>query len=793
MLILPFHVKHCPFCGVYVKPENLGRHIQRVHPQYAYGVDKILIPSEDCPICGRRNLSKARYGLPICDEHYVKDSRKFLIKNFYLKLKKKNNAELASDPEAAFWALNSQLHMINNLLGWEPEKINESRFLMFNEASAFTGYFLLRLIEAVPNVEEVMYTVASSNKTVQESEKLRAKIAKLLILLDAEFELFLAIKFAATGYYDIAVDDEQSPSIILIVPSTTEKSIQNLLLMRLRDANEQWHGTFRRVAFPYGTSSARDEYGVSFTFDRSKIKDHFEVFEQCWNEVFHTCTRLTAADFEKLWDWLEWVVSEDGITVENQGHATYFADYRDFDLEKDLIFEVLDEVLPEVHERLDLSSPKELSKSDPYLLEFFRLADLARGFRVLTPKGVIYYFPCRKWFYNKLTPVFIKFCRKLGISGECFEKDVHMFFNFYSKVGIKLGGKSALGIMIEPRPIIPKCLKVITSRSNPWKVLETNYRFSLSESSLSKSIGKSGEIDLIVYANMNLYLIELKALNFESRQAIKYLREKAPLQCAKYAAWVREQSQFENFLRRHGIREDQLNSVRIVICSSGAFYDLYAECKETGERFAIVPEYVLFSTMAGFFTLSLKEPFPTRIENIAAGLKIVSERIPRIAMVDINREIRKKVSEELISWIKLITFDRRQEYMHPIIDEHLPEAISFFESTLLMNEFYLGNTTKWILPKPLLVKEVGKYKFYLGTQLGDAGTTIVCDNCKSAIKFYWPREENADFEKIQAMVSSSKCLLCGKPLTKSNDSTGIKRMMAMIMSKLKYEISVLAY
>jgi hypothetical protein len=243
----------CPLCNVSLKPENLGKHIERVHPRYSSGVAKISIDLRICPICGNINDSlKTKWGLSICNKHYVKDARHFLIKNFYLKLKEKNNMELVSEPETVFWMLNLQLHRINALLGWEPEKAGDMQFLMFTETSAFTGYLLLRVIEAVPNVKEMMYSFAESDKPIRPPKKFQSKVAKLLMLMDAEFELFVAIKFAASGYYDIAIDDESYPKFVLIIPNSQAESVRRLLLLRLKDANEQWHGTFRKVFFPMG-------------------------------------------------------------------------------------------------------------------------------------------------------------------------------------------------------------------------------------------------------------------------------------------------------------------------------------------------------------------------------------------------------------------------------------------------------------------------------------------------------------------------------------------------------------
>lgn len=122
--------ENCPLCGVYVKSENIGRHINRVHPRFSQETYKILIDPQKCPICGNTNdLLKTKNGLSIYDSHYVRDVRPFLVRNFYIKLKERNNAELANNPDAAFWAIRSQLDFLFGSLGWVPEDATEAQFL----------------------------------------------------------------------------------------------------------------------------------------------------------------------------------------------------------------------------------------------------------------------------------------------------------------------------------------------------------------------------------------------------------------------------------------------------------------------------------------------------------------------------------------------------------------------------------------------------------------------------------------------------------------------------------------
>ena len=772
----------CPFCGVYVKQENLKRHFEHVHPKFSEDFLTIVSVSGECPICGKRkDVSTNRYKIPICNEHYVKDIRPFLVKDHYIKLKGDNDKVLSIQPDAAFWMLYLQLQGINALLGWEPENISEQQFLQFNEVSAFTGYALLRLLEAVPDFAEKMYFYAESEKPLVMPKKLEPIIGRLSVRMNAEFELFTGIKLGSNSYYDIAVDNELSPKSIILVPSLHAESIDGLLRLLLRDANEQWHGTFRKILVPTGESTAHDESGASFSFKRSLVKENFEVFKLCWKETFGNETKMSSEDFEKLWDWLDWVVSFQGITENNQNNATYFTDYVSFGLDKNLVFQTLNEVLPQAEDCLNIISLKGLAQPSSYLNTFFDMAQVARGFRLATRKGVVYFFPCRKWYYNKIMPVFLKMSRKLELAGSSFENNINKISSFYSKSGVTLGAKSTFGYMIEPR-IVDEKKKAVTSRSVSWQVLERNFQMQLDDDPFN--IGKSGEIDLIVYANMSIYLIELKALNLDDRFAIKYLKEKAPIQCARYSSWVKNKNQFKAFLEKHRVNLDQLKSVRIVICSSGGFKELDVPCSKTGESFAVVSEFALFSTMAGYFSLSLKNPFPERVGLISTGLRISSETIPRIGIFDNGKELREEIARKLLHWRELITYDRRKPFEDIKTSESMAKGISFINTGYLQQEVYIAETSNWILPKPFMLGSSKNYNFYVGTQISGSGSTIICSTCHSAIKYFYSDDEEINL-KIQDIFSSSRCPICEGPLRKTEEMVDIKMTMSFLVNQFK--------
>jgi len=780
--------KRCPVCGVRLKPENLGRHISRVHPAYAYGIPKVPVSSK-CFFCDRVNdPSKTKYGLPICSKHYVTDIRKFLVPKFYLKLKERNSQTLKENPEIAEWMINYMLNKINSLLTWNPEEISESQYLLFYESSSFAGYLLLRLLEILPELGEILYSISSKEIEEPKSIEFETKINKLFLDMTIEYEFFIGIKFAINGYFDVATDNEDKPKRILIVPIVSQEAADRILLLRLKDANAEWHGTFRKMKIPYGFLTALYETGTSFLFDRKLIMKKFDVFRCAWKRVFGENTNMNSDDFEKFWDLFKWVVCPDGFTVDSQDNATHFDDYKKIGLKKDLIFEVLNQILPDIRTKVDLISTRALSQRGSIFIFLGELARLAHAFKIQSSKGWVYFVSCREWFYNTVMPVFVEFTKSLHLAGQLFEENINLISSLYTKMGVKKKGLSSLGIIIEPKTNVQEQAETIkTSRDLPWRILEKNLPITIPEDEITKKIGNSGELDLLVYANMNLYLIELKALDLRDREAIKHIKEKAPIQCARYARWIKKSFQFKSILQKHGIKDQDYKNVRILICSSGGFNELYVKCSETGEIFAVVPEYILFSVMAGFFTLSVKKSFPSRIETMAPGLKMASEKYVNIFKLDLKNKKKKKISRQLLKWMKFITFDRRRNFESFRFNYESAKSFCYFDATYVLNEIYLEETTNWILPKPLMIGKKNGYKFYIGTQIGNIGSTLVCENCRSAVKYYWP-ENSIDMKRIQKILERKTCPFCGVKIDTSQKSSEILNMMLMLVTKLKARI-----
>ena len=201
ILHLGARLKRCPICAVRLKPKNIGAHLSRVHPIYSFGIPKVELSSK-CLICGKRiDTELTKNKLQICNEHYVSNVRKFLVKDNYLKLKSINNESLVEKPENTVWMINYILNEMFSLLTWQPENISEEQYCMFSETSTFAGYLILRITETIPNVEEILYDISIKKIKEPTSKKDEMKINKLFIDMSVEFELFIGIKIRFKRFF----------------------------------------------------------------------------------------------------------------------------------------------------------------------------------------------------------------------------------------------------------------------------------------------------------------------------------------------------------------------------------------------------------------------------------------------------------------------------------------------------------------------------------------------------------------------------------------------------------------
>jgi len=226
-----------------------------------------------------------------------------------------------------------------------------------------------------------------------------------------------------------------------------------------------------------------------------------------------------------------------------------------------------------------------------------------------------------------------------------------------------------------------------------------------------------------------------------------------------------------------------VKSVRVICCTNGVFDDTEIVCSETGERFALVPQFMLFSLFTGAVTVSIKNVFPEKAIGLKNGLLTAIPSIQTLGLIDCRRRISQTANAILTRWLTLMIYDRRRDYKDINFKEAKPLDLAGF---LVFKEVHIGNTYKWLLEKLVLVESKEGWKYYAGTQIGIAGATLVCPNCRSAVKYYHTDNER-DRKTVEKVFKRKICPFCNNKMANASEYKEIANNMTMIMAKYKYE------
>jgi hypothetical protein len=87
-------------------------------------------------------------------------------------------------------------------------------------------------------------------------------------------------------------------------------------------------------------------------------------------------------------------------------------------------------------------------------------------------------------------------------------------------------------------------------------------------------------------------------------------------------------------------------------------------------------------------------------------------------------------------WLGLLLFDRRRDFQ----TFKTPELGLLGTTPMMFLEGLVGDSTAWILPNPIFLGTEKGWDYYLGSQLGNVGSTYLCKSCQTAIKYYMNSE-----------------------------------------------------
>jgi len=768
--------RKCRICRKNVKIWNLEKHFKKVHPRENNELEHIRSKSGKCIVCGKITSVESSY---ICEEHKVNVIPRFLVAKVLLPLRAQVDHVLRkSRDECISYFLQQFLLGLyislgatvkdksnENVLSLSLDAINYEQLAALSDRSLFLGYVLPRLHQAFPFIGERAYELASRDSGGgQERTRYDAEFLEVLL---SEFRFFYAAYFGINGLFQIATDSIENPTSVFIVPNANREAILKMLMLRVRDSEFVHRSSLYPIIHETSEECVYDERGAFFCYSREYFLEEFDSFKSIWFEFFGSELPVSASEYIDFRGYFKWVVSPFGFTRKNKNKAYYLEDYKG--LSENVVFSLLDTILVNVHLQRNFISSKMLGSKDPNYSVLDKIQRGGWGFRFPSSKGMSYYLPVIEWLNNLLSPVHVRFGRTLGVAGNFFERWIEAIMTRFSDGFLGFRFTEQFGYV----PVLRRKARA-QSPTGSWRILEKNRKIEIRDKNdPTKSVSK-GEIDLIVYANYNIYLLELKSLNLGGKKTVKYLNKKAPKQCSKYASWIRNPENLKSLMVKHGIPEHQLNGVRILCCTNGVFDKTSIIDTETSERFAVIPLFLIFNLFAGVFTLSIRDVFPSFVGQIKNGLHTALPSLRKSYLLDNGEDMSRTANQLIQDWYRLMVFDRRLAFSR--FGEVVPRPFTLAKF-FLFREVYIGDTSDWILDKPLLLDKKGGYHFYVGTQIGEAGTTLVCLSCRSAVKYYYaPKEyENMEVDKI---LDEKKCPFCHESMRSASDKIDIVAHMS---------------
>jgi len=751
--------RKCIVCGVEVKSQNLEKHFSEKHQSFP-NMLQWKNPSNNCLICGKVTTDLRG----VCQEHIISIPQRFLISNILFPLRKRTAEKLMTLKEEAVSCLFFQMPVqLQLLLGESPETNSPFQHQNFSSNAIEYSYLLLRAFEIYEDLNEEAYkfALASTNKCVFTTRYDSVFINELT----SEFEFFLSAFYGMKRFYDVAVDSEGNPKKLFLIPRIDEDIITTTILLHIG-----YLETIHRSSFGYIHDSTDeyiiDESGASLIFPKKVINEHYDVFCASWSKNLPSCPLPTYGEYEGLRDLLKWVSSPIGFTMNSLWKARFIDNYPSFGFSKDRFFSFIDGLLEDLGTKVKFISHQALNMyRTPFELNG-NLLDTGTAFSLAGKNGKAYYLPVLHWFYNKTLPMLIDVARCSDIAGTFFEERLAFVLESLSNNNLRFIYSPVSGMV----PVFKQSIKSKKVVDLKWRIIARNVKISIDDP-ISDKIGKNTEIDLVIYANYHLYLIELKSMNLNSSRVNRDI-DKAANQCLKYSCWIK-QNEFKDFIQANGLKEDDFRAVRIICCTNGVSNNLEIT-SETGEKFAVVPQYALFSLLAGVFTVAMREVMPEEILQFRNGALTALPTIEEIGIVDLQGEISKVANGLINRWFSLMTFDRRKNFNEIDLGKAAPLFLSRFYSII---ESYLGDTWKWILDKPVQIGADTNWNYYVGTQISDRGVTQICPHCKAAVKYYYSPDENVE-AAIQDILRNMQCPFCSRLMEDHSKYPNIVMMMS---------------
>ena len=635
------------------------------------------------------------------------------------------------------------------------------------------GYFVSRLLEFIDceelvNIQFKDLPLISNGELIPNKEvsELIDFVKKIRPFYKEEVSILYLILNLKKGIIKAEIKDENQ---IIISPPQRNRDVQKSICINLSNENNILNSVYSQEELVKDdlTFTLSNSSGIG-RIDKNQLIKEWDLFCKLWEITFDDNLKLTRSQFFNVLENLNLIKNNLPFTLKN---------LKSKDLEEisiDIlsnVFSISEQILPNIEEIPALENINSIT--DDY---FNKIKIMGIAWKYITKeKDINIYIPTNNSIIFFINKVFEELFEEINIAGDFYEKELNVRISALNNGVFKFKGNRNYFLGYEPVYIKnPKKL----SKIYDIQVLERNLNINVPGMDLL-DISEEGEIDLIIFSNNNLFIIEAKS--FFGKKIQKGF-QKASEQCTKYRNWI-ETDEFKKIVNeKHGIIK--FRNIFILIITNRQEDRLYVKCTKSNLLFPVISFLMLPLLLLGFYNteISTKKLIPQHIVDIL--VEIVKFNFPSFSILGSLEHMEEYRSV----WRK---------YMHIIIHSaSLPEDFDFtqlfqypFDAGYQVIDHMIEDTTKWELNEYIFLGEAKGYKVFLVTELSNMNFKYICHNCKIIWIYCYPGfdlEKNPYYEDL----SSGLCIKCHQKSNEENSEIEIdlKSKAGVLLLAKKVEI-----
>lgn len=607
------------------------------------------------------------------------------------------------------------------------------------------GYLTARILEFINEQELISISYDDFPDIKQEMDEQldnrSAFMEQLIGLLIWELRILYLI--TQLKIKTLKVDFDQENKRITISPPIGSRDIKKSLTIKLSQEDHEWNAVFgahnfprRGITFNFGDSSGIGEV------TEEEIKNKWDLFKEVWIKRFKIPLNMNVDDFFTVWECIKWLhiplpFSEDNIDtlVQQIGPGSE-------EIVKKMI-QIYKIILPNLKDLKIIESIEEIKKNF-----FHTLFNYGLGWKYTSDEGVSYFhISCQFAANDFIRNAFEAFFYEINDPGSYYEEEIKNRINLIKSGCIIL--RENRNFLVGYQPINQKKPVEDVNQFN-IQILERNHDIT-SPNASKHNISVDGEIDLIIYSNNNLFLLEAKS--FFSKSLSRNIQF-ASDQCTKYREWINTTG-FNELIEKHKIQN--LNKIFILILTNRQEERLCVKCNKSGFYFPIISFSLLPLLLMGFYTLDISKRKIIPSDLIKALKEIVLEKFKDFEIIPENDKEFEKFRK---IW---------RNYFYIVLNSiSLPANFDFsnlssfpFDSGYTVIDHRIENSGNWELSEEIPIWEDNGFTFYLVTEIGNMKHSYVCKNCSSVWLYYFPESINF-VGSIYESLTKGICIKCGK-------------------------------